>query len=168
MRRLFLPALLSLMILLAAALPSQAGLEWCPSDPVVEIGGVSVQIIVALPEQYMEAVTGPTHVEIITPKGVERELISTDSGFLGHGEVVTFLDAEGGDLEGKARRHSRKGLPVLVRVRVPIEASTLASIGSVPVALTIIPEGRDAFTTYGDSEGTQKAFSVKGAKHGRR
>ncbi|MDP9380961.1 MAG: hypothetical protein M3Q29_12600 [Chloroflexota bacterium] len=53
MRRLFLPALLSLMVLLAAALPSQAGLEWCPTDPVVEIGGVSVQIIVALPEQYM-------------------------------------------------------------------------------------------------------------------
>ncbi len=53
LRRLFLPALLSLMVLLAAALPSQAGLEWCPTDPVVEIGGVSVQIIVALPEQYM-------------------------------------------------------------------------------------------------------------------
>src|SRR5919199_3862202 len=80
--------------LLAALLvfPAQAGLVWCQGDPVVELNGTNVQIVVSILEDNGDLVTGPIQVDVATPKSVSRQMVFTDSGFNGYGEQVTFSD----------------------------------------------------------------------------
>jgi hypothetical protein len=124
-------ALLALLIALAGALPAQAGeLGWCEADPLLRLGGNEVRVLVAIPERYLPLVIGPTVVTVGTRAGVTREVLATDAGFAGHGEVVVWRDLEA---------------PLLASllVTVPIDAAQLAPEEAVPVRVTVRAGGRE-------------------------
>ncbi len=132
MRRYGIVAAFSAILLVLVASPVGAGLQWCPRDPIVALNGQEVQIWVSIPEQYQTAVTGPVEVDIRTPRGVEQEVVFTDEGFNGHGEVVEFF--ERGRLNGDE-------MDVDVRIRVPYDRS-MVDRGNLAVRLTVIlPDG---------------------------
>ena len=98
--------------------PSQGAgalIEWCRSDPVVEIGGRRMHVYVAGPGDLLEAVTGPTVVEVTVPVGVPVVLVSTDGGF-GRGWDVRFAESD-------ALRLTSGGIEVRVRTAVPANAN---------------------------------------------
>ena len=108
--------LLTLLFLLTA--PSAgAVLNWCKTDPIVEIGGKRAHVYVASPQDILAAATGPTAVEITVPVGVSTSLISTDAGF-GHGWEVTFV-------ESANLRITNRGIEVRVSTSVPANATLL-------------------------------------------
>lgn len=154
MRRLSLSALVLLIPLLLLALPAHAEVEWCKSDPVIRLNGTLVQIWVAIPAEYQALVDGPVEFEIRTPKGVVRELVSTDDGFNGYGEVVRF-----GDLKGVVENGT---FPTEVRVRVPIDWSQLESDKPIPVQVEVIPENAGAVVVRGTSDLTRVTLPVSG------
>jgi hypothetical protein len=122
MRNVVSSVLLGLLALVLLATPALAGKNWCFRDPVVRLNGTEVQILVAIPDEYVELVNGPAEFEIATPAGVTREVTFTDDGFNGHGEVVTFVDGPGSvDTNGK--------FSVRVTVRVPIDEDLAAKAG---------------------------------------
>ena len=146
-------ALIGLLAVLPLALPVQAVL-WCKTDPVVRLNGTQVHILVALPEEYVPYVTGPTEVEIKTPKGVVRELLFTDPGFNGHGEVVHF-----NDLRGTVRS---KTFPTEIRVKVPIDKGLLGSGVTVPVQVEVIPDNALPVVVLGTSDLTMVKTTITG------
>lgn len=131
MRRYGIMAAFTAVLLVLVSSPVGAGLQWCPRDPIVALNGQEVQIWVAIPEQYQTAVTGPVEVDIRTPHGVEQEVIFTDEGFNGHGEVVEFYE----------RGRLGDEMDVQVRIRVPYDRS-MVERGNLDVLLTIVlPDG---------------------------
>ena len=125
MRRLFLrgplAGLLALMFLLHAP-GAGAIVEWCASDPVVEIGGERMHVYLSGPVDLLDAATGPTVVEIEVPPGVPVTLVSTDQGF-GHGWDVRFAESaeperRGGGTKVRVRTYvpADIDLPVLMQV----------------------------------------------------
>ncbi len=154
MRRLLVSTLFPLLAILALALPVRAELIWCKQDPVVRLDGTTVQIWVAVPAQYQVTVNGPVEVEVGTPRGVARELVSTDDGFNGHGEVVSFSDLKVGV--------KNRVFPTEIRVKVPVDRSQLATGEIVPVQVEVIPENADHVTVRGTSDITRVVLLVAG------
>lgn len=154
MRRLTIPVLALLLALLILTLPARAEVEWCKKDPIVRLNGTQVQILVAVPSQYEALVNGPVQVEVKTPKGVVRELVFTDEGFNGHGEVVTFSD-----LKGAVKN---KTFTTEIRVRVPLDGSRLTAGEVVPVQVEVIPDNAPSIVARGTSNLTQVKLSITG------
>lgn len=167
MKRLLLSTLLTMVTALAVALPAEAGLEWCPRDPIVRLNGTTVQILVAIPQQYVEHVTGPTVVEITTPKGTNRELLFTDDGFGGHGESVIFSDSSSPRGQERAGRRSIRSLPVEIRVQVPVDESRLTPGETIPVMMTVLPEHGGQMVVCGDNRGTRAEVVIRHSKRGK-
>lgn len=155
MRRLATPVLAVLLAFLALAPSARAEVEWCKKDPVVRLGGTLVQIWVAVPAEHQALVDGPVEVEVRTPRGVARELVSTDDGFNGHGEVVRF-----GSLKGAVRNGT---FPAEVRVRVPIDESRLPSGKSIPVRVEVIPDNAGPVVVQGTSDATRVTLPIAGS-----
>jgi hypothetical protein len=86
---------LGLLALLIFAMPAGAGVSWCRADPVVNLNGKRVQVWVAVPEQYVDKVSGPIELQINVPSSVSREIITLDGGFNGYGEKVSFTTNSG-------------------------------------------------------------------------
>ncbi len=129
-----LPILLTLVTILVVRAPVSAEVQWCKStDPVVTLNGAEVQILVAIPDQYVPFVNGPIDVAITTPESVTRELVFTDPGFNGHGETVRFLDLH----ESRAGQNG-KSFPVLIEVSIPMDASRVSDNTVVPAQATVI------------------------------
>ncbi len=137
---------LALVVLLLVALPATAGQDWCLKDPVVELNGVRVQIVVAIPAEHIGLVNGPIDVEVATPRGTERELVFTDDGFNGHGEVVRFTDL------GRAPGTS---FPARIRVVVPLSGDT-----TIPVQVTVTPATADSVIVRGTSSNVTVALPI--------
>jgi hypothetical protein len=114
--------MLGLLAMLVAALPANAGVTWCRADPIIEVQGHRVQILVGVPEGYEQYVTGPIHSKIETPSWMTRKLIFTDAGFNGHGETVEWAN-----LSNALR----------LTVNVPMNQSALGAGVTVPVEVTI-------------------------------
>jgi hypothetical protein len=122
-RRLSAAATLGLLALLVLTIPAGAwGVTWCRADPIVEVHGHRVQILVGVPEGYEQYVNGPIRTKIDTPPGLTRKVLFMDQGFNGHGETV-----EWGDLSNALR----------LTVQVPMNQSALGSGVTVPVEVTI-------------------------------
>ncbi len=138
--------ILALVVLLLVPLPTAAGQLWCPKDPVVELNGTRVQIVVAIPAEYVGLVNGPIQVEIATPRGTERELVFTDDGFNGHGEVVRFTDL--GSAPGTS-------FPARIRVVVPLSGDT-----TIPAQVTVTPATADSVTVLGTSSNVTVALPI--------
>ncbi len=151
MRRFGLSLLCSLLAALALAFPAQAGEGWCMSDPIVELDGLRVQILVAIPAEAQPLVDGPIDVEITTPKRVKRHIVFLDAGFNGHGEKVTF--SHGGmysssDIDVLGTASSSTSFSTRIRVSVPLSVAT-----AVPVQVTVIPDNAPPVVVLGTSDG---------------
>ena len=158
MRRLAVTLLIPCLAIITLILPADAAVKWCKSDPIVRLNGTQVQILVAIPEEYQALVNGPVAVEVSTPRSVERELIFTDAGFNGFGEVVQFTDMF--SLFGIVRIN--KTFTTRIQVQVPIERSSLAETDVIPVEVTVIPDNASAVIVYGTTEGTTVELPIKG------
>jgi hypothetical protein len=131
------PALvLALLAALLAVTPAGAGVSWCRADPIVRLDGTEVQILVAVPEQYVALVNGPIDVEVYTPRWVTQELVMTDAGFNGYGETVQF-----GSYSFGYRAAWNGQFRTWVRVRVPMDTGSLAAGTTVPLELTVSYDG---------------------------
>lgn len=148
--------LAGLMAALVISLPTLAGVGWCRADPIVRLNGADVQIWVAIPEQYKPLVDGPIKVTVKTPAGVTREVVLLDSGFNGHGEVVTFEDK----LVGSVGQDG--SFDIKVRVRVPMNLAGLPLGTLIPVEVETITE--DGVSQYfsGDHKLTVFTMPVQG------
>lgn len=140
MRKTCVAMVLAIFAVCVVALPAAAGRQWCAKDPIVALNGHEVQILVAVPDEMQDAVTGPVNVIVKTPAGVTRELIFTDSGFNGFGETVTFgtrVGAVAADGSFEAQ----------IRVSIPVDLSILAGRNiditgdTIPMQVTIITGG---------------------------
>lgn len=141
MRRLIMSAILPLLAVIFLAVPADAGLTWCKADPIVRLNGTDVQIWVAIPEAYQPHVSGPIEVEVQTPEPVTREVVFTDAGFNGHGEVVRFTDLDGIVLND--------AFPTIIRVTVPVQVE-------------VVRENAPTLTVIGTNALTQVGLTVTG------
>jgi hypothetical protein len=134
-RRHVAAGILGLVALLVFAVPAGAGVSWCRADPIVDLNGKRVQIWVAVPEQYVDKVTGPIDVQINVPSPVSREVVMLDSGFNGYGEKVSFTTNGGSLMPGGS-------FWMTVIVRVPMNGFWQ----SVPVQVEVIhPNGETQY-----------------------
>ena len=140
MRRRALPSLIALLAAISLALPAHAA-SWCRQDPIVNLEGNRVQILVAVPAEYVHAVNGPIRTYIDTPRRVDEKLLYTDAGFNGHGEEVIF-----GRRNGKMKRGK---FTTDFEVEVPVDESSLPQGFRVPVRVEIIPEHGAMVTSVG-------------------
>lgn len=148
LRRFATAATLGLLAVIILAFPATAGVNWCRSDPIVRLNGTDVQILVAVPEEFVKFVNGPIHVKIKAPKDVEREIIMTDAGFNGHGEKVSMNGRRGAiNADGS--------FDIEVRVHVPFSDEVGAFV-KVP------GEGAPVHITYGDDGMTKTVVRVQG------
>lgn len=158
MKRLAVTVLIQCLAIIALILPADAAVKWCKSDPIVRLDGTQVQILVAIPEDYQSLVNGPIAVEVSTPKSVDRELILTDAGFNGFGEVVHFTDL----FSLSSIIQINNTFTMRIRVQVPIDRSSLAETDVIPVEVTVIPDNASAVVVYGTADGTTAELPIKG------
>lgn len=127
-KRLQRVSLLVIAVLLSTLAPqaTTAGTGWCRTDPVVAIGGQLADVFVSAPLDAPLLVTGPNHIVITLPLGVDRMLIASTLGF-GQGEIVEF--AESPSLRATADR-----IDVRIKVYVP------ATDDAMPVLVEFAPE----------------------------
>lgn len=147
-----LSTLIPLLALLVLALPAHAVL-WCKTDPIVSLNGTQVQILVAIPAEYVPYANGPTDVTVGTPRGVDRQLLFTDPGFNGYGESVSFTDISG-DLKTTT-------FPVLIPISVPMDESTV-NPSKVPMQVTVIPSNAAPIVKSGYASGLTVKLGVTG------
>lgn len=145
---------LGLLALLVISAPASAGRAWCARDPIVRIQGTDLQILVAVPQEYASYVNGPVQVDIRTPDWAPVELIFTDAGFNGHGEVVTFSTMPGSPAIDPLRTQTR------IVITVPIAYDLLPANTQVPVQIELIPSAGNARTINGNAGGTSVGMVV--------
>jgi len=122
-KRLSAALITSMLAMLVLTIPAGAGVTWCRADPIVEVHGYRVQILVGVPLGYEQYVNGPIKTKIDVPAGLTRKVLFLDAGFNGHGETVTW-----GELADAVR----------LTVQVPMDQGRLGSGVTVPVEVTII------------------------------
>jgi hypothetical protein len=149
-KHILVSGVLSILAVLMLASPVAAGRVWCAIDPVVSLNGTTVQILVAVPEEYVSRVNGAVAVDVRTAQGAQRSVISTDPGFNGYGEVVTFSNFP--TWVGYAT-------PMLTQISVTVPV-TAGSPTSVPVQVTVIQNGITT-VTEGLSSGTSVTLMVQ-------
>ena len=155
MKRVLRAPLIGLLALVVLALPVTAGeISWCETDPIVSLNGTAVQILVALPQDQVPLVTGPTVVRIAIPSDAVVAVLLTDPGFNGHGEVVTW--------ETSGSLQPGQPIPVQIAISVPIDTSKLAGDSLVPVRVTVVPDNATPLVAWGTSRGTSVPLAVTG------
>ena len=105
-------ALMALAIALATVTPAQAGRRWCQADPIFLIAGTQVNVVTAIWEEHVPAVTGPIAVTLYVPPDVQAIPIFTDDGYNGFGEVVSIVPTPRLSV-------TQQGVRILVEVTVP-------------------------------------------------
>jgi len=124
---------LALVAVALFVLPATAGRQWCYVDPVVTLNGTAVQILVAVPEEYVPAVTGAIDFEISVPEGVSHEVDFLDAGFNGYGETVSIQTLSGATVAQDG------SFEISIRAQVPVDASV--PDGVIPVQVVVITNG---------------------------
>jgi hypothetical protein len=173
MKRLAGSVTLALVALVLLVAPVSAGRQWCAKDPVVSLNGTAVQILVAVPEEYVPAVNGAIDVRVAAPSSVASDVVFLDAGFNGYSETVSF-QSSGGAVAADGSFEAG------IRARVPVNQQTLREFGlpngAIPVQVTVITNGEltwqgdlpvvvDGETTVvdGSSNGTQVTVTVQGS-----
>ncbi len=154
MRRFGACILIPLLVILTLALPAQASLSWCKSDPVVRLNGRLVDIQVDIPLEYMSLVNGPTYFEIQTPKSTVRTLIVAGIGYKGYGTTVLFTDGAGVIKDNQ--------IPTKIQVKVPIDKSQLADGEVVPTIVTVTADNAGPVVVKGTSNLTTAKLTITG------
>jgi hypothetical protein len=150
MRHLIVSFCLALVAALTVVAPASAGRTWCFRDPVVNLAGHDVQVLVAIPAEYVHLVDGPIDVVFKTPSGMSRSVVFTDDGFNGFGETVSFVDAP------RRPVNSQSDFTLSVRVTVPIDESLATSTlktTQIPTWITVT-EGNTSVVLHGWSSGS--------------
>ncbi len=147
-----MPFVIAFLLMGLIVFPAQAGWIWCQGDPVVSLDGTEVQIVVSIPQDKQDLVTGPIEVDIATPNSVNRELISTDSGFNDFGETVSFSNL----------KVPKIGDRFLTKISASIPVSTNGS--TIPVQMTITPSNGRTMTVHGTANGTNAVVLVQGSE----
>jgi hypothetical protein len=147
-----LPFVIAFLLMGIIVFPAQAGLIWCQGDPVVSLNGTEVQIVVSIPEDKQQFVTGPIEVDIATPSSVNRELISTDSGFNGYGETVSFSNLNTPKIGDR--------FLTKISARIPVSSNGSA----IPVQMTITPSNGRTMTVHGMANRTNAIMLVQGSE----
>ena len=122
-RRLVRSIVLAAFALVLVAAPAEAGRKWCQKDPAFQVAGTRVSVDVAVYDDLQTHVTGPIAVTLYVPPGTAAELVFTDDGFNGYGEVATILTDE-------RLRVTGRGIQIRVVVVVPASVS-MPAIGTV-------------------------------------
>jgi hypothetical protein len=147
-------ALVTLVLLIA---PVSAGREWCARDPIVSLNGTQVQILVAVPEEYVSAVAGAIDVRVAVPSGVIAEVTFLDAGFNEYGEAVSF-QRRGGQVASDGTFDAG------IRVSLPVDQRALRALnlpnGPIPVQVTIITNDQST-VVEGSSSGIQAEVTVQ-------
>jgi hypothetical protein len=167
MKRIVTSLTLALVALGLLAGTVGAGREWCYKDPVVTFNGTAVQVLVAVPEEYVPAVNGAIDVDFAVPAGVTHQIDFLDNGFNGYGEAVSFQTLPGAMVAADG------SFDVNLRVIVPVSAG--GPDGTIPVQVTVVTNGEltwqgslpavvngDTAVVEGDSNGTYATVTVYG------
>jgi hypothetical protein len=143
----------------ALALPAlrrgetRAGRAWCRIDPDVLLEGTFVRVEVAVPEECLPLVNGPTWLRFNLPSAVDRQLVWADAGFNGLGYDVTFSTAfQPNKRVAKFSVNLTIKVPIRDGTKVPIWCQAVPDKGT-----TVSREGNDAKT------GTSLNFTVFGS-----
>ena len=135
-QRALLVAITSMVLTLILVAPVGAGRRWCEADPVFLIAGRQVNVVTAIPEEHVPAVTGPIAVTLYVPAGVSARLVATDAGYNGYGEVVSIVPVSWLAV-------TRRGVEAVVEVTLP------ARRADVPVEVRAIVDRGPHGTTSG-------------------
>jgi hypothetical protein len=150
MRHLVFSVCVSIVATLMVVAPASAGRTWCSRDPIVNVDGHTIQVLVAIPDEYVDLVNGPIDVVFETPAGMNRSVVFTDDGFNGFGETVSFVDAP------RRPVNSQSDFTLSVRVTVPIDESLATSTlktTQIPTWITVT-EGNTSVVLHGWSSGS--------------
>jgi hypothetical protein len=132
---------------------AEAARGWCRCDPDVYLEGTFVQICVAVPDQYLPLVCGPTKLWFNLPSQVDRQFAWADAGFNGYGYDVGFSKAYQPDKPcAKFSVNLTIKVPIVDGTKVPIWCSAAAAAGGYVERF-----GNDAKT------GTSLNFTVYGS-----
>ena len=144
--------MVSLIAALVAISPASAGRSWCRSDPDVLLERTHVQVVVAVPDEYVSLVNGPTWMRFNIPSDVDRQLVATDAGFNNLGYTVTYSTSF------QPNKFDPK-FAVNLTVKVPISGNVKAPI----LVVVTLPDGTQFTRTGNDAEtGTSVNFSMSG------
>ena len=116
----------------------------------MNVDGHTVQVLVAIPAEYVHLVNGPIDVVFKTPSGMNRSVVFTDGGFNGFGETVSFDD------DPRSPANAKGGFILSVRVAVPIDESLGTSAlktTDIPTQITV-KEGHSSVVLHGWSSGS--------------
>jgi hypothetical protein len=130
-----------------------AARAWCKTDPDVLLEGTLVRVEVAVPEEFLPLVNGPTWLRFNLPSAVDRELVWADAGLNGLGYDVTFSTAF------QPNKRVTK-FSVNLTIKVPIKDGT-----KVPIWCQAVPEKGTTATREGNDAktGTSLNFTVYGS-----
>lgn len=173
MRRLFVTFILIVVLAILSAAPVAAGRRWCARDPLVGLNGAPVQILIAVPEEYLPAINGPVVVKIQSPAATSRAVLFTDEGFNGYGEIVKFSDLTDATVAADG------SFDVTVSARVPVDLNVLQALGRrnkrIPFQIQVTANGElqttesgtptmlsgDTWVAEGTNAGTKVTFSLQ-------
>ncbi len=105
---------------------ANAGTGWCRTDPAVAVDGHLANVFVSGPLDAPLLVTGPTHIVVTVPPGVDTILVASSLGF-GQGEIVEFA-------ESPSLKATAESIDVRIKVYVPATDDTM------PVLVEFAPE----------------------------
>jgi hypothetical protein len=130
-----------------------AGRVWCRTDPDVLLEGTFVRVDVAVPEEFVHLVNGPTWLRFNLPSAVDRQFVWADAGFNGLGYDVTFSTAF------QPNKRVAK-FSVNLTIKVPIKDGT-----KVPIWCSATPDKGTAVERTGNDAktGTSLNFTVYGS-----
>ncbi len=125
MKKLSTATMLALVLaLLLGGTVAYAAFHWCPDDPVFSIDGKEVNVLIELGvgegQDPADIVTGPVHIKLYVPKGVDAGIIGPGDGF-GHGEKIKIIHKGNLDdeIKVKVRVPTRERYPLRVTVTTP-------------------------------------------------
>jgi hypothetical protein len=130
-----------------------AGRTWCRADPDVSLEGTFVRVDVAIPDEYLALVCGPTSLWFNLPSQVDRQFAWADAGFNGLGYDVGFSTAF------QPNKPASK-FSVNLTIKVPVKDGT-----KVPIWCSAAPDkGTYVERTGNDAKmGTSLNFTVYGS-----
>jgi hypothetical protein len=150
MRRFALIMTAILAIFGTFALRADAGKGWCRSDPVVDLNGIRINVIVSIPWDSQYDALGPINVTFTAPRTSNLTVVSTDAGFNGYGESVTLL-------LNNQQIAPDGSFTLITKVSVPMRGNQF-----VPMQVSIIPQSGQSITVQGYTVGLETTVRVNG------
>ena len=114
------------LVVLVAPSSATAGRQWCRRDPIFDVAGTRVNVVVSVPFDRQREVNGPVKVVLTVPVGVAARVVFEDDGFNGWGERSVVVSSN------RVKRGTGQ-------IGIEVTASVPASTKDLPVLLTVTP-----------------------------